>query len=213
MLKSDIDLNELKFDGHGLIPAVVQDIVSGKVLMLAYMNRESLEKTIATGKTWFYSRSRQKMWNKGETSGNHQTVRDIYYDCDADTLLVKVEQKNASCHTGNFSCFYRKLAGDFQNIDTLSKVAVLGEIYEVIQERKRLSPENSYVAKKMDEGIDRILKKVGEEAGEVIIAAKNGDSKELAWEIADLIFHLWMTLAYYDISPDLVYDKLIERRK
>lgn len=213
-MKELTDIGKLKFDEKGLIPAVVQDQVSGKVLMLGYMNRESLGKTLETGKTWFFSRSRQKLWNKGETSGHTQTVSSIYYDCDEDSLLVQVYQEGPACHTNSYSCFYRLLAGEEGSEKTQAdKVSILREVYEVILERKKLKPENSYVAKKMEEGIDRILKKVGEEAGEVIIAGKNADPKEMAWEIADLIFHLWMALAFYDIPLDLVYDKLIERRK
>lgn len=211
MLKTNIDIGTLKFDDKGLIPAIVQDVLSGKVLTLAYMNRESLQKTLETGKTWFFSRSRQKLWNKGETSGHFQTVRSMFYDCDEDALLVQVEQEGAACHTDNYSCFYRALTEAAES--PKDKASILREVYEVILERKKLKPENSYVAKKMQEGIDRILKKVGEEAGEVIIAGKNADSEEMAWETADLIFHLWMALAFYDIPLDKVYDKLIERRK
>lgn len=214
MLKTNFKIEILKFDDKGLIPAVVQDAVSGKVLTLAYMNRESLQKTIETGKTWFFSRSRKKLWNKGETSGHFQTVRSILFDCDDDALLLQVDQEGPACHTDNYSCFYRTLAGLTEAAESQKdKVSVLREVYEVILDRKRTKPENSYVAKKMQEGIDRILKKVGEEAGEVIIAAKNAKTDEIAWETADLIFHLWLTLAYYDIPLDKVYDKLLERRK
>jgi phosphoribosyl-AMP cyclohydrolase / phosphoribosyl-ATP pyrophosphohydrolase len=213
-MKLEMDIEKLKFDDKGLIPAVVQDRVSGKVLMLGYMNRESIKKTVETGKTWFFSRSRQKLWNKGETSGHFQSVSAIFYDCDEDALLVQVDQEGPACHTNSYSCFYRTLAGAADAAKTQEdKVAVLREVYEVILERKKTKPENSYVAKKMEEGIDRILKKVGEEAGEVIIAGKNANAQEMAWETADLIFHLWMALAFYDIPLDMVYDKLIERRK
>ncbi len=208
-----IDLDKIKFDEKGLVPAVIQDAVSGTVLMLGYMNRESLEKTIETGKTWFYSRSRQKLWNKGETSGHFQTVIKALYDCDEDTLLFKVKQEGVACHTGNYSCFYRQMAESQVSASLENKAAILQEVYEVIAQRKKMKPEDSYVAKKMSEGIDRILKKVGEEAGEVIIAAKNADMDELGWEMADLIFHLWLVLGFYDASPEIIYDKLIERRK
>lgn len=211
-LESAIDLSTLKYDEKGLIPAVVQETASGKVLMLAYMNLESIEKTLTTGTTWFYSRSRQALWNKGETSGHTQKVDAVYYDCDADSLLIQVDQTGPACHTNNYSCFHRLLAGDL-SAPLQNKSAILQEVYSVILERKKLNPENSYVAKKMREGIDRILKKVGEEAGEVIIAAKNEDRQEIGWEMADLIFHLWMVLGYYDLSPDIIYDKLLERRK
>ena len=204
-------INNLKFDENGLIPAIVQDSVSGKVLMLGYMNREAVEKTIETRKTWFYSRSRKTLWNKGETSGNYHNVVDILYDCDNDALLIKVIPHGPTCHTNNYSCFYRNIEGR-EGLEK-NKSSILQELYEVIMERKRLNPENSYVAKKFKEGIDRILKKVGEEAGEVIIAAKNGNKEEISWEIADLIFHLLLVLGFYDMSLDDIYDRLIERRK
>ncbi|MEJ5284744.1 MAG: bifunctional phosphoribosyl-AMP cyclohydrolase/phosphoribosyl-ATP diphosphatase HisIE [Brevinematales bacterium] len=208
---TDFDINRLKFDENGLIPAIIQDAISGKVLMLGYMNKEALTKTIESGKTWFYSRSRKTLWNKGETSGNFHNVKEIFYDCDEDTLLVKVVPEGPTCHTNNYSCFYRAIKGDENS--QLNKSSILNELYEIILERKKLNPENSYVAKKMREGIDRILKKVGEEAGEVIIASKNGSKEEISWEVADLIFHLFLVLAYYDMSLDEVYDRLIERKK
>jgi phosphoribosyl-ATP pyrophosphohydrolase/phosphoribosyl-AMP cyclohydrolase len=210
-MNTDEFIKNLKFDENGLIPAIVQDSVSGKVLMLGYMNREAVEKTIETRKTWFYSRSRKTLWNKGETSGNYHNVVDILYDCDNDALLIKVIPHGPTCHTNNYSCFYRNIEGR-EGLEK-NKSSILQELYEVIMERKRLNPENSYVAKKFKEGIDRILKKVGEEAGEVIIAAKNGNKEEISWEIADLIFHLLLLLGFYDMSLDDIYDRLIERRK
>ncbi|WP_408648355.1 bifunctional phosphoribosyl-AMP cyclohydrolase/phosphoribosyl-ATP diphosphatase HisIE [Thermospira aquatica] len=206
-----MDIKSLHFDEKGLIPAIVQDIVSGKVLTLAYMNEESLKKSLETGETWFYSRSRQSLWHKGETSGNIQKIVDILVDCDGDALLIKVEQKGVACHTGKYSCFFTSMKEG--EISETNKAAILSEIYQVIMDRKKTMPENSYVAKKMREGLDRILKKIGEEAGETIIAVKNGDPEEIAWEMADLIFHLWLTLGYLDLSPDIIYDKLMERRK
>ena len=206
-----IDLSSLKFDENGLIPAIIQDIGSGAVLMLAYMNRESLEKTLDSGTTWFYSRSRKTLWNKGETSGHIQKVEDIFYDCDADSLLVKVHQTGPACHTNQYSCFHNVLCG--KEPLKANKSAILNEVFSVIMERKQTMPENSYVAKKMSEGIDRILKKIGEEAGETIIAAKNADPEEIGWEMADLIFHLFLVLGYYDLTPDIIYDKLMDRRK
>lgn len=205
------DSSVLKFDENGLIPAVIQDISSGAVLMLAYMNRESLSKTLETGTTWFYSRSRKTLWNKGETSGHVQKVQDIFYDCDADSLLIKVHQTGPACHTNKYSCFHNVIQGNEPIAQ--NKSAILNEVYSVIMERKHTMPENSYVAKKMKEGIDRILKKIGEEAGETIIAAKNADPEEIGWEMADLIFHMFLVLGYYDLSPDIIYDKLMDRRK
>lgn len=206
-----LDITSLKFDEKGLIPAIVQDIVSGKVLTLAYMNEESLKKSLETGETWFYSRSRQSLWHKGETSGNTQRIVDIIADCDGDALLIKVEQKGVACHTGSYSCFFQSLKEG--NISEENKSAILSEVYQVIMERKKTMPENSYVAKKLREGLDRILKKIGEEAGELIIAAKNANPEEIGWEMADLIFHMWLVLAYFDLSPDIIYDKLMERRR
>lgn len=206
-----IDIASLKFDEKGLIPVIVQDITSGKVLTLAYMNEESLKKSLETGETWFYSRSRQALWHKGETSGHTQRIVNIIADCDGDALLVKVEQKGVACHTGKYSCFFQSLKEG--EISENNKAAILSEIYQVIIERKKTMPENSYVAKKLQEGLDRILKKIGEEAGELIIAAKNQNAEEIGWEMADLIFHMWLVLAYFDLSPDIIYDKLMERRK
>jgi len=208
--KSSIDINSLNFDEKGLIPAVIQDNVSGKVLMMAYMNREALNKTLETGQLWYWSRSRKALWC--ETSDHSQQVESAYHDCDSDSLLFKIKQSGATCQTGEYSCFNKSLI-EGQTVSYINKVAILQEVYEVIIQRKHTNPENSYVAKKMQEGIDRILKKVGEEAGEVIIAAKNGKPEELSWEMADLIFHLWMVLGFYDLSPDIIYDKLMERRK
>jgi phosphoribosyl-ATP pyrophosphohydrolase/phosphoribosyl-AMP cyclohydrolase len=206
-----IDIRNLKFDEKGLIPVIVQDITSGKVLTLAYMNEESLRKSLETKETWFYSRSRQALWHKGETSGNTQRIVDIIADCDGDALLIKVEQKGVACHTGRYSCFFQSLLEG--EISEENKSAILSEVYQVIMDRKRTMPENSYVAKKIKEGLDRILKKIGEEAGELIIAAKNGSAEEIGWEMADLLFHMWLVLGYFDLSPDIVYDKLMERRK
>jgi len=206
-----IDIQNLKFDEKGLIPVIVQDITSGKVLTLAYMNEESLRKSLETKETWFYSRSRQALWHKGETSGNTQRIVDIIADCDGDALLIKVEQKGVACHTGRYSCFFQSLLEG--EISEENKSAILSEVYQVIMDRKRTMPENSYVAKKIKEGLDRILKKIGEEAGELIIAAKNGSAEEIGWEMADLLFHMWLVLGYFDLSPDIVYDKLMERRK
>ncbi len=208
------DAARLQYDERGLVPAVVQDAASGRVLMLAYVNEEALNRTLETGLSHFYSRSRGKLWQKGETSGHIQRVESIRYDCDSDALLLTVRQEGAACHTGEYSCFYRTLAAALDGAGPAeNKAGVLNELFEVIRERKRTLPEGSYTAKLFREGVDRILKKVGEESGEVIIAAKNAKPEEMSWEIADLIYHLWLLLAYYDLSPDIVYDRLRERRK
>jgi phosphoribosyl-AMP cyclohydrolase / phosphoribosyl-ATP pyrophosphohydrolase len=202
-------MTNLKFDRDGLIPAVVQDVFTGKVLMLAYMNSESLKKTLETGETWFYSRSRQELWHKGATSGHIQTVKRIDYDCDGDALLVQVEQVGGACHTGSSSCFYRTLSGD----DTPVADHFLTELERIIAERKANRPAGSYVAGLFEKGLDRILKKVGEEAGEVIIAAKNPDRNELIYESGDLLFHLLVLLAEKEVALGEVVKELQRRHK
>ncbi|MCW3491286.1 bifunctional phosphoribosyl-AMP cyclohydrolase/phosphoribosyl-ATP diphosphatase HisIE [Dethiobacter alkaliphilus] len=202
-------ITNLKFDQNGLIPAVVQDAETGRVLMLAYMNEESLKKTVETGETWFFSRSRNELWHKGATSGHIQKVRRIDFDCDKDALLVQVEQTGAACHTGAATCFYQSLSGA-QNLDTGN---FLPELERIIAERKVNKPEGSYVAKLFDKGLDRILKKVGEEAGEVIIAAKNEDRNELIYESGDLIFHLLVLLAEKDVAVSEVLSELARRHR
>ncbi|MGB9620939.1 MAG: bifunctional phosphoribosyl-AMP cyclohydrolase/phosphoribosyl-ATP diphosphatase HisIE [Brevinematia bacterium] len=208
MVKINFSLKEVVYDDRGLIPAIVQEELTGIVLMLGYMNEEALKKTIETGTTWFWSRSRNKLWNKGETSGNFHKVISLTLDCDNDALLVKVIPTGPTCHTGNYSCFYK---GGVSEVGADSNI--LNEIYNVIIERKVMLPDGSYVAKKMKEGIDRILKKVGEEAGEFIIAAKNQNEKEIIYELGDLIFHSLLVLGYFDIPIEKLYDELKSRRK
>ena len=206
-------IERIKFDANGLVPAVVQDAANGTVLMLAYMNRESLAKTIETGTTWFYSRSRQELWNKGATSGHMQHLREMYYDCDGDTLLVKVEQVGAACHEGTFSCFSRKF-GDAESTQTDRPVTpedVLPELYEVIEDRRQNPVEGSYTHSLFEKGQDKILKKVGEEAAETLLAAKNGDPEPLVRETADLWFHTLVMLAHQGLGPDAVLDELRQR--
>jgi phosphoribosyl-ATP pyrophosphohydrolase/phosphoribosyl-AMP cyclohydrolase len=215
-------LKELKFDDKGLVPAIIQDRKTGKVLMMAYMNEEAVLKTIETGITHFFSRSRNKLWMKGETSGHYQTVKSLFLDCDGDTLLVKVEQVEAACHTGHFSCFYREIkegkANEVSNIVFdpekvyKDKSKVLQEVYDVIADRKVNPKEGSYTNKLFEKGIDKILKKVGEEAAEVIIAAKNNSVDELRYETADLLYHLLVTMVQCGLKPEDVYDELKSRR-
>src|SRR6056297_44287 len=201
---------ELKFDEKGLIPAVVQDNATGQVLMVAYMNGQSIEKTLETGTTWFYSRSRKRLWNKGETSGNVQKVVSIDYDCDADTLLVKVDPAGPACHTGNTSCFYRRI---YESESIESKDDILVMLARVIKERKTGGDENSYTRFLFDKGIDKILKKVGEESAEVIIAAKNEGTEELVYEAADLIYHLMVLLEEKETNMEAVKKELSGRFK
>jgi len=202
---------ELKFDERGLIPAIVQDIKTKKVLMLAYMNEESMKKTMSTETTWFYSRSRQELWNKGATSGNIQTVRKISYDCDGDALLIEVEQHGVACHTGNYSCFYREIlnrAGEDEEIrDIISKLAV------TIRDRKENPKDGSYTNYLFEKGIDKILKKIGEEAAEIIIAAKNPINDDLVYEICDFIYHLMVLMEIRDVSIEDVMAELNKRYK
>ena len=212
------DMNVLKFDDKGLIPAIIQDVVSQSVLMLAYMNKESLEKTMETGYTWFYSRSRQELWNKGATSGHVQKVVAIAYDCDADTLLVTVEQTGAACHEGTFSCFTRTAFIREENkqlpvISPESLPALINELYMTINQRRESGDEKSYTKYLFKAGQDKILKKVGEEAAETIIASKNHDSKEIIYEMSDLWYHCLVLLAYHDIKPNALLKELSDRRK
>ena len=212
-----MDIKNLKYDSNGLIPVIIQDWKTGDVLMLAYMNEESLNKTIETGFTHFWSRSRNKLWKKGETSGNEQIVKEINYDCDNDTLLIKAEQKGVACHTGNRSCFYSKLTQgviprEARNLEVETFSGnVIDKIYEVILDRKRNLREGSYVSSLFKNGKDKILKKIGEEASEVVIGSKNDKKEEIIYEIADLWFHTLVLLGYHDISPEEIYKELQKR--
>lgn len=203
-------LEMLKFNNEGLIPAVIQDYKNGKVLMVAYMNKEAVEKTIETGMTHLWSRSRKKLWQKGETSGNYQSVREIYIDCDEDTLLLKVEQAGVACHTGEVSCFYRTYR-DSDLIKSVTDGGILERVYEVILDRKNNPKEGSYVSSLMAKGRDRILKKIGEEAGELIIGSKNDNRDEIIYEITDLWFHTLVIMGYHGISIDDINSEFEKR--
>lgn len=203
-------LSGIKYDASGLVPAIVQDFKTGEVLMLAYMNSESLKKTVETGRTWFYSRSRQSLWNKGETSGNFQNVKNMYFDCDADSILVQVEQIGPACHTGSRSCFFNKLV---ESDETPAEAGIMGRLYELIMERKSNPVEGSYTNYLFDKGIDKILKKVGEEASEVIIGAKNSDKDETVYEISDLVYHLLVLMVDMGIEIDDIKKELDKRHK
>ena len=214
-------IEQVKFDERGLVPAIIQDSHSGRVLMMAYMNAESLGKTIASGHTWFYSRSREQLWMKGETSGHVQRVRDIFYDCDGDCLLIQVEQTGAACHTGHYSCFYRNADGEEiepavfdpdQVYKPQASAAILYELYEVICDRRQKMPAGSYTTYLFEKGLDKILKKVGEENAEVIIAAKNRSREELVYEASDLLYHLLVLLVEQDVSLENIFTELKARR-
>lgn len=196
---------DLKFDERGLIPAIVQDASTREVLTLAYMNRESLERTIETRETWFWSRSRNELWHKGETSGNTQQVVDLVADCDGDAIVVLVKPAGPACHTGARSCF------DLNQNEDLG--ALLAQLYKLIESRERERPEGSYTTYLFDKGIDKILKKVGEESAETIIAAKNEDAKPLVSEVSDLIYHLLVLLVARGVSLDQIREELAQRRK
>ncbi len=200
-------MKDIKFDEKGLVPAIVQDAETGDVLMLAYMNEESLKMTAESGKTWFYSRSRQELWNKGATSGNTQEVVSMDYDCDGDAILVKVVQKGNACHTGEYSCFYNSIKeGD-------APFKILQKLYKLIEDRKENPVEGSYTNYLFDEGIDKILKKVGEENAEVIIGAKNLSKEEVIYEASDLIYHMTVLLVEMGIPVEDIKKELVKRHK
>lgn len=206
-----MNIEELKFDDQGLIPAIVQEASTGQVLMLAYMNRESLEKTLETGTTWFYSRSRQALWNKGATSGNWQQVKEIRIDCDQDALLVLVDQRGNACHTGSHSCFSQPLlVGEVKAQAEIG--AVLQRLQDLIKDRRENPVEGSYTNYLLEKGIDKILKKVGEETTEVVIAAKNNSPEELTYEASDLLYHLTVLLTYQGLTYQDLAKELIKRQ-
>lgn len=212
-----LGIEDLKYDEAGLIPVVIQQEGTGEVLMMAYMNAESLAKTVETGYTWFWSRSRQKYWQKGESSGHVQRVSEIRYDCDADTLLVTVDQAGSgACHTGERSCFYRVLDG-LERPDASASAASLGsvldDLYAVLQQRKAELPEGSYTTKLLSGPEDSLLKKIAEESGEVIMAAKDHDSEHLRYEIGDLVYHLLVVMTREGISLGDLAAELDSRRK
>jgi phosphoribosyl-AMP cyclohydrolase / phosphoribosyl-ATP pyrophosphohydrolase len=205
-----MNIEEIKFDEQGLVPAIVQDARSKSVLTLAYMNEESLKKTLEIGETVFFSRSRQELWHKGETSGNTQAVTSINYDCDQDALLVQVVPAGPACHKGDYSCFSEPLTGT-DSTPKENRYQILDQLQSVLAERKATLPEGSYTSQLFQEGVDRIAKKIGEEAGEVIIAAKNDDAEEIALESADLLFHLLLILTDRGVPLDDVLAVLEKR--
>lgn len=208
---NDQVINQLRFDANGLIPAVVQDYQSGAVLMVAYMNRESIAKSLETGETHFWSRSRQQLWHKGETSGNIQKLKRVSVDCDNDALLVQVDQHGNACHTGQYSCFFTVVTDDGGAVASLGQV--LGSLVSLIEKRKAEQPSGSYTTYLFQSGIDKILKKIGEESAETIIAAKNPDQKEFVWEVADLVYHLLVLLSVRNVSLSDLALELEKRAK
>ena len=221
-MQIEVDISKIKFDAQGLVPAVVQE-ENGQVLMLAYMNFEALTKTLETGYAHYFSRSRQKLWKKGETSGNVQEVKELYYDCDGDTLLLKVHQTGVACHTGSYSCFSgRKIFGKSgdnapaivdNQIPPHALAKILTDLYEVIQDRRLNPVDGSYTNYLFEKGHDKILKKVGEEAVETIIASKNMERGDILYEMGDLWYHCLALLAFHDIRPEELFAELMNRRK
>lgn len=202
---------ELKYDDNGLIPAVLQDYYTRKVLMVAYMNKEAFENTLKSKKATFWSRSRQALWTKGETSGNYQEVVAIDYDCDADTLLIQVLPKGPACHTGNTSCFYRNLYTNTEK--ATGNVDIIHTLSDQIQDRKNNPKEGSYTNYLLSEGVDKICKKIGEESAETIIAAKNNSKEEITYEASDLLYHLAVLLNNQGVTYDDLFAELTKRHK
>ncbi len=200
----------LRFDAHGLLPVVTQDAVSGEVLMLAYANRSAVESTLASGRAHYWSRSRESLWQKGETSGHVQEVQEVRVDCDGDSLLYLVRQTGPACHTGERSCFHRLADGEALAAAP-STGHVLARVEEIVRSREAQRPQGSYTTYLFDEGIDKILKKVGEEATEVVIAAKNEAFAELRSETADLLFHLLVLLRARSVPLSEVWEELDAR--
>jgi phosphoribosyl-AMP cyclohydrolase / phosphoribosyl-ATP pyrophosphohydrolase len=204
-----IPIEKIRYDEKGLVPAIVQDYLDGAVLMMAWMNRESLEKTLENGETWFWSRSRQEFWHKGATSGHTQKIHSIRYDCDSDAILVTVEQVgDIACHTGERSCFHLTDG----NI-TPPPADTLSQVFQVICDRRDNPHEDSYTCKLLAGGDNKILKKIGEESAEVVMACKDDDADAIAGEVADLLYHTLVALAYHQVDIKDVYRKLQQRKR
>jgi phosphoribosyl-ATP pyrophosphohydrolase/phosphoribosyl-AMP cyclohydrolase len=203
---SEINFDEIRFDERGLIPAIVQNAATREVLTLAYMNEESLRRTIETRQTWFWSRSRNELWHKGATSGNTQEVVSLALDCDRDAIVVLVNPAGPACHTGAVSCFDLGTQSDHLG-------PLLDQLYELIQTRERQRPAGSYTTYLFEEGLDKILKKLGEESAETIIAAKNDDDGRLTAEVSDLVYHLLVLLVARGVSLKEIAAELGQRRK
>jgi phosphoribosyl-ATP pyrophosphohydrolase/phosphoribosyl-AMP cyclohydrolase len=210
VFESKLEFSQFKLNSDGLIPVIVQDYRSGDVLMLAYMNEEAYNKTIADGRMTYFSRSRNCLWVKGETSGHYQYVKELTIDCDNDTILAKVLQLGPACHTGSQSCFYTELVKkEYKNINPLH---VFQEVYDTITDRKANPKEGSYTNYLFDKGLDKILKKCGEEATEITIAAKNPDREELRYEIADYLYHLMVLMAERGLNWGDITTELANRK-
>ena len=205
---------KVKLNEQGLLPAIAQDATTGEVLMMGYMNPGSLKRTVEGIQVWFYSRSREDLWHKGEVSGNYLNLKEAYLDCDADTIHLKVDPDGPACHTGGVSCFFNKLEGLPDEYEqTESGPSVLSELFALIKDRQQEMPEGRYTTSLFQEGVPRIAQKVVEEAGETAIAAAINDTENLPGEVADLLYHILVLLAAAGIQPEAVYEKLRERRK
>ena len=199
------------FEKQKLIPAIIQDYITKDVLMLAYVNEESYNYMLEKKETCFYSRSRGKLWHKGETSGNFQKIKKMYLDCDRDTLLIYVEQIGVACHTGKYSCFFNKIVNDSEILEFNNNI--LEDIYMMIDDRCKNPKENSYTNYLLEQGIDKICKKIGEEAAETIIASKNNSKDEIIGEISDLVYHVLVLMYDRKITLEDIKNKLCERHK
>lgn len=207
-MESEKLLKEVKFDEKGLVVAVAQDFNTNEVLMVAYMNKESLEITLKEKRACYFSRSRSCIWRKGDTSGHVQNLKGLYYDCDADAILMKVEQVGNACHTGAYSCFFNKA---FE--ENITDQSIINKVYSQIINRRDNPKEGSYTNYLFDKGLDKILKKVGEETSEVIIGAKNKSRDELVYEMCDLIYHSLVLMVNEDITIDDLKKELTKRHK
>ena len=207
--ESMIEFSEFKTNEQGLIPVIVQHYKTQEVLMLAYMNREAFYQTVKTGRMTYFSRSRQSLWVKGETSGHFQYVKSLTLDCDNDTLLAKVDQVGAACHTGNPTCFFQHLAGN--DVDETNPLRVFESVYQVIADRKEHPKEGSYTNYLFEKGIDKILKKIGEEATEVVIAAKNPNAEEIKYELSDFLYHAMVLMVLKGVTWDDIVRELADR--
>ena len=208
-LNSKMSFDEFKLNSDGMLTVVVQDHKTNEVLMVAYMTKEAYDKTIETGIMTYYSRSRDELWIKGETSGHYQYVKDLYIDCDRDTLLAKVKQIGAACHTGNRTCFFKPLMK--KEYDDTNPLHVFQNVYDVITDRKANPKEGSYTNYLFDKGEDKILKKVGEECTEIVIAAKNPDKEEIKYEISDFLYHMMVLMVEKGVSWEEITRELAKR--
>ena len=208
-LNQTVPLDKIRYNEQGLVPAIAQDYLDGTVLMMAWMNEESLQKTMTTGEVWYWSRSRQELWHKGATSGHIQKVHTLRYDCDSDALLISIEQVgDVACHTGERSCFHQ-----VETTKAAPPADTLSELYRVICDRALHPTESSYTCKLLAGGDNKILKKIGEEAAEVVMACKDDRPEEIASEVADLFYHVLVALAHHQVDIRDVYRQLQARRR